>query len=153
MDWRHHQRYSAILIGRLTDRFGELRLVKTGVACLATSWTCLVLAAGLPMVVLAMTFGAIGAAFFQTSMQSLLSKRAGPSERGVVLGVYQSSSAMARFLGQAGSGTMYGQIGQNAPFIIGILAMLPAFVLATRIGIRLRATTTPGRMAGEAGRP
>jgi predicted MFS family arabinose efflux permease len=71
-------------------------------------------------------------------MQTLLTKRAGTEERGVVLGVYQSSSALARFIGQATAGTMYGQLGINAPFLIGAAAMLPAMALVARIGQRLR---------------
>ncbi len=112
--------------------------------CLALSWTCLVLAGGLVSLLLAMTFGALGTAFFQTSMQSLLSKRAGASERGIVLGVYQSSSSMARFLGQATSGTIFGQLGQNAPFTLGIVAMVPAFLLTLRIGASLQKTAAVG---------
>lgn len=131
-------------IGRFTARFGELNLVRTAVICLAASWACLIMAGGMATLLVAMTFGALGTAFFQTSMQSLLSKRAGTAERGVVLGVYQSSSSMARFLGQAGSGTMFGQLGQNAPFALGIIAMVPAFFLTLRIGANLSKTPASG---------
>lgn len=51
-----------------------------------------------------------------------------------MLGVYQSSSALARFMGQASAGTLFGQIGMNAPFLIGASAMAPALWLALRIG-------------------
>jgi hypothetical protein len=47
---------------------------------------------------------------------------------------------MARFVGQAGAGTLYGQLGTNSPFLLGSLAMLPAFAIATRIG---RQTAAP----------
>jgi hypothetical protein len=40
-------------------------------------------------------------------MQTLISKRAEAAERGLVLGVYQSSSALARFMGQASAGTLF----------------------------------------------
>ena len=51
----------------------------------------------------------------------------------MVLGVYQSSSALARFMGQAVAGTLYGQIGMNAPFLIGAVFMAPAMWLLLRI--------------------
>jgi predicted MFS family arabinose efflux permease len=121
-------------MGWLSKRFGELNLVKCAIVFLMTGWFGLTLATGIPTLLIAMTIGSFGTAFFQTSMQSLLSKLAGPSERGAVLGVYQSSTSMARFLGQAGAGTLYGQLGSNAPFLLGSLAMLPAFAIATRIG-------------------
>jgi MFS family permease len=123
-------------MGWLSQRFGDLNLVRVAIVCLATGWLGLTLASGVPALIVAMTIGALGTAFFQTSMQTLLSKLAGPTERGAVLGVYQSSTAMARFVGQAGAGTLYGQIGANAPFLLGSLAMLPAFVVASRLGRR-----------------
>ena len=126
-------------IGWLAGRFGELNLVKAAIVCLLLGWLGLTLAWSVPTLLLAMTVGSFGTAFFQTSMQSLLSKRAGVTERGAVLGVYQSSSAMARFVGQAGAGTLYGQLGANAPFLLGSLAMLPAFAIATQVGRRLKA--------------
>lgn len=81
--------------------------------------------------------GALGTAFLQTTLQTLPSKRSAAGERGLVMGVYQSASSLARFAGQAGSGTIYGQFGANAPFYFGIVAMLPAFWLATLLGRRL----------------
>jgi predicted MFS family arabinose efflux permease len=126
-------------VGLLARRFGELNLVKTAIICLLTGWLGMTLAYSIPTLLLAMTVASFGTAFFQTSMQSLLSKRAGTAERGAVLGVYQSSSALARFAGQAGAGTLYGQLGANAPFLIGSAAMVPAFAMATYIGRRLKA--------------
>ncbi len=130
-------------IGRLAKRFGELNLVKTALVCLATSWLLLVASDGIPGILVAMTFGAFGTAFFQTNMQAMMSLRAGPTERGAVLGVYQSSSSAARFVGQASSGTLFGQIGQNAPFLIGAAAMLPAMALAWWAGRRMQAERRP----------
>ncbi|MEQ1802052.1 MAG: MFS transporter [Gammaproteobacteria bacterium] len=129
-------------IGWLAQRFGELNLVKGAIVCLMLGWLGLTLAWSVPTLLLAMSIGSFGTAFFQTSMQSLLSKRAGMAERGAVLGVYQSSSAMARFVGQAGAGTLYGQLGANAPFLLGSLAMVPAFAIATQVGRRLKSAPT-----------
>jgi MFS family permease len=135
-------------LGRLVDRFGELALVRVALACLLVGWLGHALAVNLPSLVLAMTISACGTAFFQTCMQSLLSRRAGAAERGMVLGVYQSSSAMARFVGQAGAGTVYGQLGSNAPFLLGSLAMLPALYLSRLIGRRLATTSSLGSSLG-----
>jgi MFS family permease len=128
-----------LAMGRLSERFGELGLVKAAVVLFATAWLGLSLARNMAECLLALTVQAFGTAFFQTSMQSLMSKRAGQDERGLILGVYQSSSALARFLGQAVAGTLYGRIGINAPFLIGAAVMAPALWLALRIGRRLDA--------------
>jgi MFS family permease len=123
-------------MGWLTNRYGELTLVKAAVVMFCVAWTGLSLTASVTVLFVVVTAQSMGIAFFQTSMQSLLSKRAGESERGVVLGVYQSSSALARFFGQAMAGTLFGQLGMNAPFLIGAAAMLPAMLLAGRISQR-----------------
>jgi MFS family permease len=128
-----------LAMGRLSNRYGELGLVKAAVVLFAVAWIGLSLARNMTECVAALTAQAFGTAFFQTSMQSLMSKRAGPDERGLVLGVYQSSSALARFMGQAVAGTLYAQIGINAPFLIGAAVMAPALWLALRIGQRLDA--------------
>lgn len=130
-------------LGKLSERFGELNLVKAAVALFATAWVGLALSGNMLTCIAALTAQSLGTAFFQTSMQSLISKRAGASERGLVLGVYQSSSALARFMGQAVAGTLYGQIGMNAPFLIGAAFMAPAMWLALRIGRRLDAAPQP----------
>lgn len=63
----------------------------------------------------ALGIGALGNAFFQTTRQSLLFKRALPSERGMIMGIYLSSGSLARDAGQARSGTRYGPLGVNGP--------------------------------------
>ena len=132
-----------LAMGRLSTRFGDLGLVQAAVAMFAIAWVGLSLCNNLLECLVALTAQAFGTAFFQTSMQTLITKRSGTAERGLVLGVYQSSSALARFMGQAGAGTLFGQIGMNAPFLIGATAMAPGLWLALRIGRRLRSAPTP----------
>lgn len=137
-----------VAIGRLSERFGELGLIKAAVGLFATAWIGLSLSGSMAACLVALTAQSLGTAFFQTCMQSLISKRAGQSERGLVLGVYQSSSALARFMGQASAGTLYGQIGMNAPFLIGAAFMVPAMWLAIRIGRRLDEAPQGNRASG-----
>ncbi|TVQ46589.1 MAG: MFS transporter [Gammaproteobacteria bacterium] len=138
-------------MGPLTTRFGEHALLMTGMLMYTLSWIGLIVAQGMVGLFLAMAASGVGTALFGTSLQSLLSRRAGPQERGAVMGVYQSTSSLGRFCGQTMSGTLYGQVGPNAPFAIGALAMIPAFVIAVMIGRRLRAERpsqqTPGEQA------
>jgi MFS family permease len=124
-------------MGRLNARFGELGLVTAAILLFAVAWIGLSLATTMPGCLAALTAQSFGTALFQTSMQTLMSKRAGASERGLVLGVYQSSSALARFIGQALAGTLYAGLGANAPFLLGAVAMVPAFWLALSIGRRM----------------
>ncbi len=132
-------------MGPLAERFGELGLVKAAVVLFAGAWVGLALSGNMLACLAALTLQGFGTAFFQSCMQSLISKRAGADERGLVLGVYQSTSALARFIGQAIAGTLYGQIGMNAPFLIGAAFMVPAMWLALRIGRRIDTPPLAGR--------
>jgi len=129
--------------GRLSVRFGEQQLLNFGNVAYGASWLGLGLSTGLPAVLAAMTLSALGTALFATSLLSLLTQAVGPAVRGGVLGALQSSSALARFLGAALSGTLYGQISPDAPFLIGALAMIPAFF----VGRRLRRNLAAQRVA------
>lgn len=124
--------------GRLAQRFGEMATLRTGICAYALSWIGLVLAPGLGWVLAAIALGAIGTALFGTSLQTLVSLRATATTRGAVMGLYQSSSSLARFIGAAFSGTLYGQLGQNVPFALGAAAMLPAMAITVAIAARLR---------------
>jgi MFS family permease len=124
--------------GWLAQRFGEMTTLRVGIVCYGASWAGLVLSGGLATVMLATAAGAIGTALFGTSLQSLVSQRAAPTTRGAVMGLYQSSSSLARFGGAALSGTLYGQLGHDVPFTLGALAMLPALAITAIIATRLR---------------
>lgn len=121
------------LIGPLTRMFGETHLLKAALLLFAAGWLGIAMATTFLQIVGASILSGIATAFFQTSLQSLLSKRAGASERGSVMGVYQATSSLGRFTGQAGSGTVYAQLGVDAVFLLGALAMGPALVLAILI--------------------
>lgn len=125
-------------MGPLTSRFGEVTLVKSAIAFYAIGWAGLIVSSTLIQMSMALVFTAAATAMFQTCLQSLLSQQAGTHERGTIMSLYQSSSSLARFSGQAVSGTLYGQVGPNAPFSLGILAMFPAMVLIFFIGQRIR---------------
>jgi len=124
-------------MGRLARRFGAMQTLRAGVVAYACSWLGLVLAPNLTWVIVATGFGAIGTALFGTSLQTLVSMRAVTSNRGAVMGLYQSNAALARFFGAALSGTLYGSLGQNAPFSIGALMMIPALALTFFIAVEL----------------
>jgi len=121
------------LIGPLTRKFGESNLLKASLLLFAAGWLSIALATTFLQIIGASILSGIATAFFQTSLQSLLSKRAGASERGSVMGVYQATSSLGRFTGQAGSGTIYAQIGVDAVFLLGAVAMAPALILAVLI--------------------
>lgn len=121
------------LIGPFTRMFGETNLLKAALVLFAAGWFGIAMATTFVQIIGASILSGIATAFFQTSLQTLLSKRAGASERGSVMGVYQATSSLGRFTGQAGSGTVYAQLGVDAVFLLGAVAMAPALILAALI--------------------
>ncbi|MFT4026357.1 MAG: MFS transporter [Novosphingobium sp.] len=116
-------------MGPLAKRFSSYTLVKAAILLYAAGWLGLLLATTWLNIALAVLVAAIATALFQTNMQTLISEQALPSERGLAMGVYQSSSSMARFIGQAGVGTVYAFVSPSAPFALGVLMMIPALLL------------------------
>ena len=116
------------LVGRLTSRFGEHRLICFGALMIFIG--VLILPQMNDAIGLCIAFGFIvfGVSVNNPSLSSLVSKYAHPSERGSLLGISQSCSAMARITGPAWAGFVFGSFGPNWPFYSGAVVMLFMFL-------------------------
>jgi MFS family permease len=118
------------LIGRLTQRFGEARLVVAATALIAAGLLGLTQARGLVGVLVTCMLLALGMGLLNPSVNSLLSRRARADNQGGILGVAQSASSLARIVGPAIAGALFGSEGRNAPYYLGTAIMLVVLVLA-----------------------
>jgi len=121
------------LIGALTRRFGEERLLRCGLALIAAGLLILTVARNLPILGGALTALALGMGLVQPSLNSLISRRAGHEEQGEVLGVSQSAGSLSRVLGPAAAGFFFGHFGRNAAFFWGAALVAGAALLALRL--------------------
>ena len=110
-------------IGKLAKALGETKLVIAGASILAVGLLALTFAHALWWVLVACALLAIGMGMFSPSMASLFSQQAGEGERGGVLGLSQSAQSLARIVGPAVAGALYGGLGRNAPYYLGALLM------------------------------
>jgi MFS transporter, DHA1 family, tetracycline resistance protein len=137
---------SAILqggaIGLLTRRFGEERLLLCGLTLIGIGLLALPLARGVPMLGISVSGLALGMGLVQPSINSLVSRRAGPEEQGEVLGVAQSVGSLSRVLGPVAAGFFFAEFGRHAAFLWGA-ALVGLALLAV-----LRLTRAPA--SGEA---
>lgn len=121
------------VIGRLTPRFGEHKLLMFGAAGYGVG-VLLVSFAGdassYPGAVLAFTVQAAAMAFIITPLQSLVSQRADPSEQGIVMGVYSSVGTLGRVIGPGVTGMLYTSVYYNAPYYAAALISLCLLGLA-----------------------
>ncbi|MFO1058685.1 MAG: MFS transporter [Dongiaceae bacterium] len=136
------------LIGRLTQRFGEARLVVAGTALIAAGLLGLTQARGLAGVLAASALLALGMGLLNPSVNSLLSRRARGDSQGGILGVAQSAGSLARIVGPAIAGALFAAQGRNAPYYLG--AMIMVVVLAFAVGLLREAPPLRARAAGAA---
>ncbi|MBC8132712.1 MAG: MFS transporter [Deltaproteobacteria bacterium] len=137
------------LIGRLTRKYGEVRLLVAGLLIQVLGFGLLgfsprVTAAPRGTLAVACVLIAGGSGLVSPSVSSYVSRRAEANAQGMMLGSLQSLSALARVLGPAMGGLLYQAISPGAPYFAGAVGMLVAAVLA--LGLHpptLIKTTTP----------
>jgi MFS family permease len=115
--------------GRLARELGEKRVALLGVTTYLAGLMLLALANDVRLMIAAGVLLGIGLGMYLPSLSSLASKQADPSERGMVMGTYQSATSLARIIGPMVSGTLYVAISFRAPFVAGIAVALPALWL------------------------
>ena len=99
-----------------------LTLFAAGFAGLAVSHEAPTMAASLTALV-------IGIGLATPALNSLIAAQAAEDERGEVMGLSQSASALGRVAGPLGAGALFDQLGSAAPFAMAaVLIMAALFV-------------------------
>jgi DHA1 family tetracycline resistance protein-like MFS transporter len=139
-----------LLIGRLSRRFGEARLVVAGSALIALGLCGLPFALTLPRLLVVNTLLPLGMGLLNPSISSLISKQAGADERGGILGVSQSAGSLARIIGPGIAGPLFSFFGRDAPYYVSGAVMALVVVMALRLP---RATIERGAAVQSEPRP
>ena len=121
------------LIGPLTRRFGEERLMTAGLVLIGLGLVLLPFARAVPALAVAMSALGLGMGAMQPSLNSLISRRAGKDEQGGVLGVAQSVGSLSRVLGPIIAGSLFAGLGRSSPFLWGALLVSLSLVFAWRL--------------------
>lgn len=108
-----------VLIGPLTRRFGERRLLTLGMIHLALGTAMAHLIVSTPTMGLSILFTATGVAMIAPSISSLTSRSAAASQQGIALGTMESLGALGRAVGPLWGGWLFGAAGINMPYWIG----------------------------------
>ncbi len=123
-------------VGSLTRRFGEHRLFQAGALVFALAMLGTVLAGRAGSyygAMTAMSLQSVGAALVLTSMQSLVSRCAGPTERGMLLGIYSSAGTLGRIVGTLSTGVIFAWIHIQGPYTLAIFTSLALYLLARSV--------------------
>ncbi len=127
------------LVGPMTRRFGERRLLVLGLALQAVSLALLTVASGLTGLLVATAPLAIGNGFSSPATTSLLSRMSREDDQGGTLGIGQSAAAFGRILGPETGTFTFSRISPGFPYLGGAALMAAAAL----IGVTLRTRDGP----------
>lgn len=121
-----------LLVGPLTRRFGERRLLVAGIiglsgGTLMAPWIFTTPVMAVSILLTAASFGMINPA-----LASLVSRSASDEHQGLTLGVNQSLAALGRVLGPVWGGWLFGHIDITVPYVIGGIILLATLLLGAR---------------------
>lgn len=114
------------LIGRLVERFGEPKLIVTGLTLMALGMTGLGVVDSVPWLLASSFFVATGNSLATPSLSSLVSMRSPQEYQGEVFGASGSVGSAARVAGPAVAGLLYERVGSGAPYALAAALMLLA---------------------------
>ena len=135
------------LIGRLSRRFGEERLLLVGLALIGIGLLTLPAARSISLLALVLAALAVGMGLVQPSLNSLISRRSGREEQGEVLGVSKSVGSLARVLGPLAAGFLFTEFGRDAPYLWGAALIAAAWLLTVLLWRDVGSTRLAGDIA------
>lgn len=118
--------------GRMARKSGEARLIVMGTFFLALGLLLVPVAQSTPALYGVLGLLALGQAMNLPCLQSLISRSAAADSQGSTLGVTQGFSSLARAIGPAVGGLLFG-VSHPYPFWFGAVLMVLALLLATRL--------------------
>lgn len=117
------------VVRRLIPVFGESKLALAGFG-LFTAGFLLLAASWIPWWVYpAVGLIAVGSSFTNPTLNAMVSRRAGPSEQGSILGTTQSVLSLTRVFGPLWAGVVFDHFGSGAPYWTGAGWIALALVL------------------------
>lgn len=125
------------LIHRLSRRFGEVKLIRAGLASMALGFAITGYSAGAPsglvLLYLGAAFIALGNGLTNPSLSSYTSRQASAEAQGLTLGVMQSMSALARVAGPVAGGLSYEFLGMRSPYYLGAVGLVLVLLASGRL--------------------
>lgn len=116
--------------GWLAKRLGERRMLLGGLTLFALGFAALGAAQTTWQAYAALALLAVGGGAATPALSSMVGAQAGEQERGLVMGLNQSASALGRVIGPAFAGLLFDQFGHSSPFWVGAGVLACAVALA-----------------------
>ena len=110
----------------LVERVGEKRMLVGGLLLMAVAFPSIPATHAVAFLMVPLALAALGRAIAQPPMTSLVSMRGEASGRGELMGVFQSSAALARIIGPLAAGFLYDYSAPSPYYLAGALFALGA---------------------------
>jgi DHA1 family tetracycline resistance protein-like MFS transporter len=120
-------------VGPVAARFGEARMLMAGLIILCLGMALIPPSLSIVMVGISGALVAIGYAFCDPAISSLISRNAPPDRQGAVMGVLQSANSLVRIVGPVFAGALFQFLGRDAPYVSGAIIVALAALLAVRL--------------------
>lgn len=118
------------LIRKLIPRFGEGRILLTGLLFATIGFLGIAYAPSILWMAVAVTFLGLGNGFANPSLTGSMSLLTDADEQGQMMGVNQGLSALGRVIGPVTGGLLYRDVGGFVPFLVAGGLMALGFVVA-----------------------
>lgn len=126
----------AVLLGKLVDWLGEVRLMRVGAVLLAVGLVAIPLPRTVISLGIVLGLVPIGTACLFPAVSALISHRAEKHELGQTLGVQQAFGGVARVIAPIWATAAFGALGVGVPFYLA--GVVVALVLVATLGVKVR---------------
>lgn len=116
--------------GAAARHLGERVTLLIGLALFAAGFGGLVVSHEVSTMAVSLTALTIGIGLSTPALNALIAEQAAESERGAVMGLSQSASALGRVAGPLGAGALFDTLGTGAPFAAAAALILAALFVA-----------------------
>ena len=122
-----------VVIGRLTKKFGEEKLIAFGPLLLMLGIFLMPLIPNIAIFIFSLTMIASGSGIMRTVVPSFISKITPANEQGGTLGVANSVASIATVPGPLIGGSLFEFAGLAAPFFASAAILIAAFVIGCKV--------------------
>lgn len=125
-------------IGKLSERFGERKLIIIGISSVLIGILLMPIIADLIIFYLLVALLSTGGGFVRTSIPSVISKISSEEEQGGFLGLAQSVVSFAFIPGPLIAGFLYEFIDIKVPFFFSALLLFGSLILSIKLYYQLK---------------
>jgi len=116
--------------GRAARVLGERMTLLIGLTVFAAGFAGLAVSHEVSTMAVSLAALTVGIGLSTPALNALIAAQASESERGEVMGISQSASALGRVAGPLGAGVVFDQLGSGAPFAVAAALILAALFVA-----------------------